>query len=129
MRWAGLSLCLVASPQSQALQALAQALDELPGAFGGEAAVVYHAGVSEGVEHWSCEIEADIPSSNIQAWGHTPDQAVRDALALLEAEVQGAEGRPSSNEQRPHRGYYCRPPGRIARLLGLGHEGGPPQQG
>ncbi len=67
----GVSLSLMEPTQSQALQDLAHALDELPGAFGGEGAVVYHAGVSEGVEHWSCDIEADIPSSNVQAWGHT----------------------------------------------------------
>ncbi len=115
-------------PQSQALQDLAHALDELPGAFGGEGAVVYHAGVSEGVEHWSCDIEADLPSTNIQAWGHTPEQAVREALALVEAELRRAGRGDSPDEQRPHHGYYCRPPGRIARLLGLGYEAGPPKR-
>ncbi len=43
---------------------------------------------------------------------------MRDALALLEAEVRRAGRGRSPDEQRPHRGYYCRPPGRIAHLLG-----------
>ena len=64
----------------EAMDALIQLIDTMPGTFRGEFQLGYWGGVTEGADAWSVRVEADIEDTEFFVTGSTPSAVLRKAL-------------------------------------------------
>lgn len=67
---------------NDAIALMQSTADALPGAFGAEIGLVYHAG--GGPEPWACDVEGDLLGDDggmFRIWGATPQEAIQRAVA------------------------------------------------
>jgi hypothetical protein len=79
----------------QALEAMVDTAENLPGAFRPEFSLTYWAGVTEPAEAWSCTVEGDINGDNgterFFVLGRTAAEALRRASEEAWRRVPGAD--------------------------------------